>query len=251
MKAEAPKPNFFIVGGPKCGTTAVYTYLASHPEIFMSPIKEPQLFASDILGDQRRIRTISEYLACFAAAGDQRRIVEASTAYLGSKVAASEIRAFSPDARIVVMLRNPVDVIYAQHSQRVFSNMEHIVEFEAALESQEPRIWRSGPFKNQEIVRLSYRELSRFAQQLRMYFDIFGREYVAVILYDDFKNNPRAIYEDLLRFLGVAWSETDFRTVNANRRARSVSLQEFVRYPPNRLQRAARMVLPRALRSAL
>jgi hypothetical protein len=129
--------------------------------------------------------------------------------------------------------------------------MEHIVEFEAALESQEPRIWRSGPFKNQEIVRLSYRELSMYAQQVRRYFDIFGRENVHVILYDDFKNNPRAIAEGLLHFLGVDWNETDFRTVNANRRARSMSLQEFVRYPPRHLQKAARVMLPRRLRSAL
>jgi hypothetical protein len=252
MNAESPRPNFFIVGGPKCGTTALYTYLGSHPDIFMCRIKEPQFFAGDICGHQRCIRTLTEYLSCFAVARNQRRLGEASTVYLGSRSAANEIRTFSSNARIIIMLRNPVDVMYAQHSERVLSNMEHIRNFETALDSREPRRWRSGPFKNQEIIRLSYRELAHFAEQVQRYFDVFGRQNVHVVLYDEFKIDTCAVYTEVLRFLEVDCShnDTDYPVINANRRARSIRVQELLRYPPKHLQGFARRALPRALRSA-
>ncbi|SRR5229473_3235002 len=248
----APQPNFFIVGGPKCGTTALYSYLRNHPQIFMCPIKEPQFFASDILGHQRRIQTLPEYLDCFRDAGKKKSIGEASTAYLGSRVAASEIKVFSPYAQIIVMLRNPVDVMYAQHSERVFSNVEHILDFEAALNSKEIRRWRSGPFKNQAMIRLEYRELSRFAEQVQRYFDVFGRERVHVIIYDDFKIDTSSVLRGVLNFLGVTSDyQTPLRVFNANRRARSMAVQDFLRHPPKGLRSFARMVLPDNLRSGL
>ena len=253
VNVETPNPNFFIVGGPKCGTTALYTYLSSHPDIFMCTIKEPQFFADDIFGHQRRIRTLPEYLSCFSGARSQSRLGEASTAYLGSRTAAREIRAFSPNSRIIIMLRNPIDVMYAEHSERIFGNMEHVLDFEAALLSHEPRRWRAGPFRNQEIIRLPYRELSHFPQQVRRYFDVFVRENVHVVLYDEFKTDTRKVYKDVLRFLEVDNSHDprDYLPVNANRRARSVRAQQFLRYPPKHLQGFGRKVLPRALRTAI
>ena len=161
MEGTVPKPNFFIVGGPKCGTTALYTYLKNHPEIFMSRIKEPQFFAADIFCDQRTVQTLADYLSCFAAARNEKRIGEASTAYLGSRNAAQEIKAFNPNAQIIIALRNPVEVMYAEHSERVFCNVEHIRNFNAALDSGEQRRWRTGPFKNQKVIRLRYRETQR------------------------------------------------------------------------------------------
>src|SRR5262249_46212300 len=137
------KPDVFIVGGPKCGTTSLYTYLKQHPDIFMSEIKEPQYFAADTLQHQRRIRTLPEYMDCFAAAQREERIGEASTAYLGSSSAARELKKFNPNARIIVMLRNPIDVMYSLHSERLFSNIEHIGDFERAINSTETRTWRA------------------------------------------------------------------------------------------------------------
>ena len=164
VEGTVPKPNFFIVGGPKCGTTALHTNLKNHPEIFMSRIKEPQFFASDIFCDQRTVRTLPDYLNCFVAARHEKRIGEASTAYLGSRNAAQEIKAFNPNAQIVIALRNPVEVMYAEHSERVFCNVEHIRNFNAALDSSEERTWRTGPFKNQRVIRLSYQDAARFSQ---------------------------------------------------------------------------------------
>lgn len=252
VSKTSPRPNFFIVGGPKCGTTSLYNYLSRHPDVFMCPSKEPQFFAADTLGEQRSICTLEDYLRCFSAARNQKRIGEASTAYLGSATAAQSLKEFSPGARIVIMLRNPVDVIYAQHSERVFNNTEHILEFEAALNSKERRVWRSGRFKNQQISYLGYRELSRFASQVRRYFDVFGRENVNVVIYDDFKANTAACYAEVLRFLGIAPDgNEDFSIANANRRARSILLQEFLQHPPKPVQRFTRLLLSSRRRSAL
>ena len=251
MEGTVPKPNFFIVGGPKCGTTALYTYLKNHPEIFMSRIKEPQFFAADIFCDQRTVQTLADYLSCFAAARNEKRIGEASTAYLGSRNAAQEIKAFNPNAQIIIALRNPVEVMYAEHSERVFCNVEHIRNFNAALDSGEQRTWRTGPFKNQKVIRLRYRDAARFSQQVGRYFDVFGRENVHVIIYDDFKLNPSNVYRQLLDFLQVSsGSEIDHAVINANRRVRSMAVQDFLRHPPRHVRRFSQFI-PRGLRSAL
>jgi hypothetical protein len=251
VEGTVPKPNFFIVGGPKCGTTALYIYLKNHPEIFMSRIKEPQFFAADIFGDQRTVRTLADYLSCFTAARHEKRIGEASTAYLGCRSAAQEIKAFNPNAQIIIALRNPVEVMYAEHSERVFCNVEHIRNFKAALESSEERTWRTGPFKNQRVIRLRYRDAARFSQQVGRYCEVFGRENVHIIIYDDFRLNPPNVYKQLLDFLQVSSdSEIDYPVINANRRARSMAVQDFLRHPPRPVRRFSQFI-PRGWRSAL
>jgi hypothetical protein len=203
----------------------------------MSPLKEPQFFASDIFAHQRNVATLPEYLNCFSGANGQKKIGEGSVAYLSSNRAAQEIKAFSPSAQIIIMLRNPVEVMYAQYSQRVFDNMEHVRDFEGAVESNEERKWRSGPFEGQNIMRLGYRELCRFAQPVRRYFDVFGRENVHVVIYEDFRTDTGTAYAEVLRFLQVGPApEMQYPIINANCRVRSTSAREFLRHPPKRLR---------------
>ena len=217
----------------------------------MSRIKEPQFFAGDIFCNQRTVQTLPDYLSCFAAARHEKRIGEASTAYLGSRNAAQEIKAFNPNAQIVISLRNPVEVMYAEHSERVFCNVEHIRNFETALDSSEERTWRAGPFKNQRVIRLRYRDAARFSQQVGRYFKVFGRENVHIIIHDDFRLNPANVYKQLLDFLQVSsGSEIDCAVINANRRARSMAVQEFLRHPPKHV-RGFSQFIPRRMRSAL
>jgi len=237
------KPNFFIVGAPKCGTTALYTYFREHPQIFMSPLKEPQFFAVDLLGDRRRIRSLPEYLACFAGARDEPRIGEASTAYLGSKRAAEEIKAFAPDASIIIMLRNPVDKMYSRFNDARFTNQEPQRSFEAALSAEQ----RCGP-----SFGLGYRESARYASQVRRYLEVFDREKVHIIIYDDFKERAAGIHEEVLRFLGVHPDyRSDFPMVNERRYVRSMTLQQFVRHPPEVLRRLGRMSISPGMRRRL
>src|SRR5664279_5331990 len=112
------KPNFFIVGAPQSGTTALYSYLSGHPDVGMSKDKEPHFFASDIVGHQRRSATLEQNLSNFDHATGKSRIGEASPA---SRRAPQGILDFNRTAQIIVILRNPIDVIHALHSQRVFT----------------------------------------------------------------------------------------------------------------------------------
>ena len=250
---NVPKtPNLFIVGAPKCGTTALYSYLVSHPEIFMSPLKEPEFFASDIFAHQRSVTTLREYLNCFSGANGQKKIGEASANYLGSRTAAQEIKAFNPSAQIIIMLRNPVDVMYALHSQRVYEDMDHIHDFEAAVESNEERRWGEGRYKGEKVIRPGYREVCRFAEPVRRYFDVFGRENVKVVIYDDFRSDTAATYGEVLRFLQVSqFPMMKYPIVNANHRFRNTAIQEFVRHPPKLLRHLAHGLFSQNVRSGV
>jgi hypothetical protein len=227
------RPDFFIVGCFKSGTTALYHYLRQHPQIFMPAHKEPLFFGDDLTRRYGRL-TLEEYLALFRGARPGQRVGEASTWYLYSRSAAREIREFSPDALIIVMLRNPVDVMYAQHSQLVFNATEDLADFEAALEAEPDR--RRGqrlPPGPLRVENLFYRESVRFADQLERYFDVFGRERVHVVLYDDFRDDTAGAYRAVLEFLGV---DNNFRpsleVVNESKRVRSRVLQRLVFQPP-------------------
>jgi hypothetical protein len=224
------KPDFFIVGAPKCGTTALYTYLAGHPDIGMSKDKEPGFFASDVEGHQRRSATLEQYLSNFDHASGKRRIGEASTGYLASPGTPQEIHDFNPSAQIIVMLRNPIDVLQAWHSQRVFSGVEHIRKFEIAVDSQETRRWQFGPFRGEPVLRSSYREITRFSEHIQRYFDVFGKERVHIILFDDFVKTPAIEYEKVLSFLGLRTDgRRNFEIVNSNKRVRFPALQTWLR----------------------
>ncbi|RLG08342.1 MAG: sulfotransferase, partial [Thaumarchaeota archaeon] len=107
------KPNFFIVGAPKCGTHAMYTFLKAHPEIFMPERKEFQYFATDLVRGTQYELSEEEYLSYFRIAKDEKRLGEASTWYLYSKKAASNIKKFNPHAKIIVMLRHPIEMMYS------------------------------------------------------------------------------------------------------------------------------------------
>jgi hypothetical protein len=243
------KPNFFIVGAPKCGTTAVYTYLKEHPDIFMSSIKEPQFFADDVLGDLRSVRTLDDYLNCFAGAEREEVIGEASVAYLGSRAALHGIKAFNPSAHIIIMLRSPVEVMYSEYSQRILDTREPSISFEVALKAEEEG--KLSPWRRQsgKVVGLSLRETVRFFYQVREYFQVFDREKIHIIIYDDLKKDTAGTYVEALRFLGVRQDfQSRFNVVHANKRVRSRQLQEFLIHPPDLARRIARTLLPQPIR---
>lgn len=241
---EVRKPDFFIVGAPKCGTTAFYTYLRNHPEVFMSPLKEPQFFAEEIVDDYRRVRTSSGYASLFVGATNEKRVGEASTRYLSSPGAPGRIRSFNAGARIIIMLRNPLDMMYSLHSEALYDGFETITSFEAALEEDE-REKRGGPCLPGRRVVVGYREVAAFSAHVRRYLEAFGREKVHIVIYDDFKADPLSVFRDTLRFLDVCPDfRLDLSVINANRRARSKAVQRFLRRPPTLMRTVARAVLP-------
>src|SRR6185436_3306607 len=139
MRGHSMRPDFFIVGAFKAGTTALYEYLRVHPQIFMSVPKEPMYFGADLTPRYRRM-TEDEYLALFRDARPNQHAGEASPWYLYSTSAAAEINDFALDGRVIIMLRNPVDVMYSQHSQLVFNQREDLADFGAALDAEPDRL---------------------------------------------------------------------------------------------------------------
>jgi hypothetical protein len=250
------RPDFFIVGAFKAGTTSLYEYLRQHPQVFMPFHKEPMYFGQDLDPRYRRM-TEAEYLHLFDDATEGQRVGEASPGYLYSASAPQEIRAFSPGARIIVMLRNPVDVMYAQHSQLLFNQREDLVDFADALEAEpDRRDGRRIPAGSLRREALLYRDSVRFADQLRRWFDAFGRERVHVIVYDDLRDDPAAVVRATFEFLGVDPDvPVDLAARNQNRRARSGAIQRLVFRPPGVLRRVVpwlrRFPLVHRLRDAI
>jgi hypothetical protein len=250
------RPDVFIVGAFKAGTTALYEYLRAHPQVFMSVPKEPMYFGADLTPRFRRMSE-AEYLDLFRAAHADQHAGEASPWYLYSTSAAAEIRDFNPAARVIVMLRNPVDVMYAQHSQAVFNAREDLTDFGAALAAEPDR--RAGRRLPPGAIRpeaLYYRHSVRFAEQLARYFDVFGRPAVHVVVFDDLLADPRAVYRRALEFIGVDPTfELDLAVYNPNRSARSGRLQRLIFAPPPALRgafgRLRRLPLAHRLRDTL
>jgi Sulfotransferase domain len=250
------RPDVFIVGAFKAGTTALYEYLRAHPQVFMSVPKEPMYFGADLTPRYRRM-TEDEYLALFRSAGPDQHPGEASPWYLYSTSAASEIRAFNSAAKPIVMLRNPVDVMYSQHSQLVFNQREDLTDFVDALAAEDDR--RAGRRIPPDAIRpeaLFYRHGVRFAEQLRRYFDVFGRAGVHVIVFDDLVADPHAAYRTTLEFIGVEPDfEVDLSVYNPNRATRSGRISRLVFAPPRPLRgpfaTLRRMPLAHRIRDAL
>lgn len=227
-----PRPDFLIVGAFKSGSTALYEGLRRHPQIFMPFHKEPLYFGDDLTRRYGRY-TEAEYLHLFDPAKPGQKSGEASTWYLYSVSAAREIHDFNPQMRIMVVLRNPVDVMYAQHSQLIYNVIEDIPDFAAALAAEpDRRAGRRLPPGPINIENLFYRHSVRFAEQLERYFDVFGRDQVHVMLWDDLRRDGATAVRAALDFLGVDSSVAAAPpNANENKRVRSPLLQRLIFAP--------------------
>jgi len=244
-----PRPDFFIVGAPKCGSTAMSDYLAQHPEIFMGR-KEMHFFGSDLRFAAHFYRRAErEYLAEFDSWNGQRRTGEASVWYLFSETAADEIKAFSPSARILVLLREPVDMMYSLYNYFRFDGNEPLGSFQEALQAEPDR--RAGQRAGRQTYFASglvYRDVPRFANQLQRYFKVFGRDRVKVVFYDDLAANPAAVYREVLQFLEVdsTHSLPKFERVNPAKTVKSRALRAVLNDPAVRSNLLAiRPAMPR------
>lgn len=196
-------PDFFIVGGPKCGTTALYTYLNEHPDIFMPNVKEPNYLADD-LNIQRQIRDNKGYEDLFQSARPGQMTGEGSTWYLYSQNALRHIMEMRPDARIIAMVRNPVDMAISMHAQMVYSMSEDEKDFQKSWDLQEKRKkGRSIPKFCEEPAVLYYRDICALGSQLEKLVNLVPESQRRIYLFDDFIADTKSIYEDALALLGL------------------------------------------------
>jgi hypothetical protein len=223
-------PNLFVIGAPKCGTSALCGYLATHPHIFMCDPKEPHYFNQDF--DRRYAESLDFYLSLFNSAGPEHLWRgEGSTAYLYSEVALARIIEFDPRARFVAAVRNPVEMIQALHAQRVRDFTEDVMDFESALKLEARR--RQGariPAACPDHKLLAYRAFCRVGQQLRRACSVLPPAQLHVIVYDDLVANPGQVYEDVLRFLNLEFDgRAEFPRVNPRRHFRFGRLERGLR----------------------
>lgn len=223
-------PNFFIIGAPKCGTTALSEYLREHPQVFMTDPKEPCFFCEDFPSRQK-FTSESEYLELFRDADARHKAVgEASVHYLRSQVAVPAIEARFPSAKYIVMLRNPVDFLPSFHSQMLRNLTEDVEDFEAAWALTALR--RKGervPKGCGEPALLDYRAAACFGEQVERLLRHVDRDRVMFIRFDDFTRHTADLYKSTLDFLGVDHDgRVDFPRVNERARSRSKMLAYWV-----------------------
>ena len=243
MRTRAP--DFFLVGAPKCGTTAMHAYLRRHPQVYLPAQKELHFYGSDLHGLPTTLRP-EQHDALFEGAGDADRVGETAIWALYSREAAREIKAVHPGASILIMLRDPVEMMYAQHGEYLYQAVEDIGDFRLALEAEPGR--RSGRFPPPAPYPAAiyfYRAIAKFSEQVERYLSAFGPGRVHILLQEDLRRDPASVVRGLLTFLGVDPAfAPDFPVVNANKRVRSVALQHLLRNPTRPVRRLLRRVIP-------
>lgn len=227
------RPNFFIVGAPRSGTTALSHYLKQHPDIFIPDRKEMHHFGPDLNLNSPFEDDIA-YLSEFEGATDEKRVGEASVYYIYSKLAPAQIKQFEPSAKIIIMLRNPVDMIYSLHNRFVINGYDDIADFRAALEAEPDRKQGKRIPEHFEAPRfLIYRDNAKYSEHVKRYLEAFDPENIHVIIYDDFKNDTPKSYADTLAFLEVSKNfRPGFKIINQTRQVRSSALASMLFFPP-------------------
>jgi len=220
------EPNFFIVGAPKAGTTSLYHYLGQHPDIYMSPMKEPCYFSAEsrpeknepslrkqayklVENDRAYLRgpmtekrsggivcEWDDYLRLFQAATTERAVGEASVNYLWSKTAAAAIAERFPHARIVMVLRSPADRAFSQYLHRLTNG--HVAQ--SFQEYVRACLRHSGEGLG---IHEPFLEMGYYADQVQRYLDHFPRKQIGIWLYEETKKRPQAFMGEVLEFLGV------------------------------------------------
>lgn len=249
-------PNFFIIGAAKSGTSSLYLYLDQHPQIYMSPIKEPHFFSFDSVskwthgpGDtiNQAITNLDEYKELFNGVKDEIAIGEASTSYLYRSETAKRIFEMIPDAKIIAILRQPAERAFSAYMHVVRDKRETARNFQEALSKEEKRKQENwDPIWHYANVGFYYEQVLRF-------FSYFPKEQIKVYLYDELVNNPSMLLSDLFEFLSV---EPDYCIdvnvrVNVSGQQKSKTLTALSNYlfmRPNPFRWISRKIIPKIWR---
>lgn len=255
---EKKRPNFFIVGTAKSGTTTLYNHLKKHQDIYFSNIKEPYFFSTkytnlphkgpeDYINDQKRksMPTLKHYLQLFEGASSEKIIAEASTDYLYYFRVADDIKKMNPASKIVILLRNPVDRAFSAYYHQKNKGRETLT-FSEALEEEENRI------KNNYSFIWRYKQVGLYYKQVKYYLDVFGHENVKIFLYDELKEDINKVIKGILSFLNL---NTDL-VVNTSERHRATGILKNemlykLLYRPNTIKAIIKPIIPPKTRAKM
>lgn len=250
-------PNFLVIGAPKAGTSALYYYLKQHPEIYMSPVKEPHFFTFENEqvncfgpGDRERLRgtttSLEEYVKLFDQVSGEIAIGEASTTYLGSPKAPERIKYYLPEVKLIAILRNPVDAGYASFLHLLRDGDETITDFAQALQEEEKRI-----AKNWDGL-WQYKTRGFYYAQVKRYFDLFEQEQLKIYRYEDFQQNAVEVLQSIFQFLNIDGSFIPDMSAqyNVSGMPKDPILNRMM-VKPNPLKSTLNLFLPKEFRKAL
>ncbi|MFW6283453.1 MAG: sulfotransferase family protein [Minisyncoccales bacterium] len=222
------KPNFFIIGAPRSGTTFMQKHLGAHSDIFMAK-GEPSFFCPDYTKPRLSKK---DYFNLFNEGRDKKIVGEKTVFYLPSKIAPEKIYEFNPQAKILVMLRNPIEAAYSFHSKMVSVGRETITDFKKAWQKQnkreikKDRIYK-GHLKKKTLI---YGDLYKLGAHLRRYYNRFPKENVKPILFDSLVENEENVYKEVLQFLDLSFDDRkDFSKVNPHTQPKSQLINSLLR----------------------
>jgi sulfotransferase family protein len=201
-------PNFLLIGTAKAGTTSLYYYLRQHPQVFLSNPKEPKFFSYEGEnvrfggpGDREKnrllVNNIDDYRQLFSGVTGEKAIGEATALYLYLPKAAERIRHYTPQARMIAILRHPAERAYSSFVHLVRDGRESVTDFERALELEPERVR-----KNYHPM-WHYRALGYYYSQVKRYFDLFGRQQLKIFLYEDLKADSLRVVREVCWHLGI------------------------------------------------
>tara|TARA_R110002110_G_scaffold412641_1_gene638793 strand:+ start:18028 stop:18906 length:879 start_codon:yes stop_codon:yes gene_type:complete len=230
------RPNFFIVGAPKCGTTAWVDYLSCHPDICFSSSKEPHFFSEDF-PKFRWACSLDSYLDFFQDCENFKIIGDASVQYLYSKTAAQKISEFSPNAKILIMLREPSSFIRSYHNQLLMNCDETETDLRKAWGMSGVRSSETVPKTCREPAFLDYKRVGRFSEQVERYLNYFPFHQVKIVFMHDWIDDPRRLYMALMDFLALRDDQkAEFPVVHAAKHVSSRRLHRLSQRPPDSLK---------------
>jgi Sulfotransferase family len=252
-------PNFLVIGAAKAGTNALYHYLRQHPQVYMSPWKEPKFFAFES-PEELRFRAANgrpapvnatvvldrqKYEQLFAGARGELARGEASTQYLYVEKAPARIKSFVPEMKLVAVLRNPIERSFSSYQHLVRDGLEPL-DFASALDAEPARIAQNYGF----LYR--YTDLGFYTRQLDRYARLFPADQLLVLLYDELRRDPHSTCRQVFSFLGVDDGFVPTRSEEYNRSGvpRSRLVQRFLN-PSVPTKRRLWQVTPSGLRDPL
>ncbi len=194
-------PNFFLVGAAKAGTTSIYTYLSQHPDVFFPAIKEPHFFTQVRPSPEQHflieaISKRSSYLRLYARATSHPIVGDASPSYLWHPEVPYRIRAEVPEAKIAVILRDPVERAYSHYLMDYREGAQSKAFYQALIDdmSRAEKGWG---------VSYLYYELGLYAEQVQRYMEAFKPQRVKLLMFEDFRRDPGSVLLELADFLGL------------------------------------------------
>ncbi|MFW5884971.1 MAG: sulfotransferase domain-containing protein [Patescibacteria group bacterium] len=205
------KVNFFIAGFPKSGTTSLYHGLKQHPQIFMPPVKEPEFFCFDFHRESDQFhkkalyfpyRKRTDYLSLFKNIRQEEIAGEASSLYIFSPQAPQEIYRHNPEAKIIIIIRNPADFLLSFHNHCRFKNIQPIKDLEKALKSSHQNKQIATRYTKFPTL-LNYWRLLNYRKHLNNYLNIFPQRQILLLSFEDFKKSPEKVFKKVFNFLEV------------------------------------------------